>query len=147
MNKNRIGNKNSKIYASFPFRFSNICLRYHRSSKWCTCHPNGVSRLNGQQAWLYIYLLAVPDSICLGRGGGGNKASEFENKKKRDGDGWHGIYICIYIYRVDFENGEGNWGKHVALEYELKSRGGSTPNIPHLITPLDTRDYIARIIG
>lgn len=87
MNKNRIGNKNSKIYASFPFRFSNICLRYHRSSKWCTCHPNGVSRLNGQQAWLYIYLLAVPDSICLGRGGGGNKASEFENKKKRDGDG------------------------------------------------------------
>lgn len=53
----------------------------------------------------------------------------------------------MYIYRVDFENGEGNWGKHVALEYELKSRGGSTPNIPHLITPLDTRDYIARIIG
>lgn len=51
------------------------------------------------------------------------------------------VYIALTLKRG------GNRGKHVALEYELKSRGGSTPNIPHLITPLDTRDYIARIIG
>lgn len=51
----------------------------HVPSEWCLPFKRSAS-------WLYIYLLAVPDSICLGRGGKGNKALEFKNKKKRDGD-------------------------------------------------------------
>lgn len=132
--------KFTDLSKDWTFHFSNICFRYrhssnvHVSSKWCFAFKRSASvalHIFTRGSWFYLFRTRRWR----------DKASEFNNKKKR---GWWSLtrYISRWLW-----NGEGNSGKHVALEYELKSRGGSTPNIPHLITPLDTRDYIARIIG